>query len=186
MRWASHFLVSRRRALRDAGVATAAGLLLAWGGFRPLYGSSGGAASPEVLSALAQIRIRPIADRSGQRLRQILNEKIYSNGPAKGGVFDLDIVLSKQIVELGVRPDSTTSRANLIMTASFILNESGARALVDIAQGIVSYNILDDQFATVTSQSDAEDRALGILGEEIKTRLAVYFDRRLRPRTAKR
>ena len=50
----------------------------------------------------------------------------------------------------------------------------------------MSYNILDDQFATVTSQSDAEDRALGILGEEIKTRLAVYFDRRLRPRTAKR
>ena len=181
MRWASHFLVSRRRALRDAGVATAAGLLLASCGFRPLYGSSGVAASPEVLSALAQIRIR-----RGQRLRQILNEKIYSNGPAKGGVFDLDIVLSKQIVELGVRPDSTTSRANLIMTASFILNESGARARVDIAQGIVSYNILDDQFATVTSQSDAEDRALGILGEEIKTRLAVYFDRRLRPRTAKR
>ena len=186
MRWASHFLVSRRRALRDAGVATAAGLLLASCGFRPLYGSSGVAASPEVLSALAQIRIRPIADRSGQRLRQILNEKIYSNGPAKGAVFDLDIVLSKQIVELGVRPDSTTSRANLIMTASFILYESGARALVDIAQGIVSYNILDDQFATVTSQSDAEDRALGFLGEEIKTRLAVYFDLRLRPRTAKR
>ena len=186
MTWNSNSAVSRRRALVDVSLATAAGLLLASCGFRPLYGSSGVAASPEVLAALAQIRIRPIADRSGQRLRQILNEKIYSNGPTESSAFDLGVVLKKQIVELGVRPDSTTSRANLIMTASFTLFDAGARAYADVAQGVVSYNILDDQFATVTSQSDAEDRALRELGEEIKTRLAIYFDRKLRPRNTKR
>jgi LPS-assembly lipoprotein len=175
-----------RRAFLRGGATFGTGLVLAGCGFRPLYGTSGVAASPAVLSALAQTRIRPIAERSGQRLRQILNEKLYSNGPAEAGAYDLDIALTKQIVELGVRPDSTTSRANLIMTASFALYDAGARVYADVAQGVVSYNILDDQFATVASQTDAEDRALRQLGEEIKTRLAVYFDRRLLPRTKKR
>ena len=175
-----------RRGILTAVLASGAGLALAACGFRPLYGRSGVAASPDVLNALAQTRIRTIADRSGQRLRQILNDKLYSNGPAESSRYDLDIALSKQIVEVGVRPDSTTSRANLNLTATFALYEAGAQAYRDVAQSVVSYNILDDQFATVASQTDAEDRALRQLGDEIKTRLAVYFDRRLKPRTAQR
>ncbi|MBL8645225.1 MAG: hypothetical protein JNK21_14935, partial [Rhodospirillaceae bacterium] len=96
--------------------------------------------------------------------------------------YDLDIALNKQIVELGVRPDSTTSRANMIMTATFAVYEAGTRLYGDTSQAIVSYNILDDQFATVASQAAAEDRALRQLGDDIKTRVAVYFDRRLKPR----
>lgn len=161
-------------------------LALSGCGFRPLYGRSGVAASPDVLNALAQTRIRPIADRSGQRLRQILNEKLYSNGPAERSRYDLEVTLTKQTIELGVRPDSTTSRANLVFTTAFAIYDGGARAYGDSTQAVVSYNILDDQFATVASQADAEDRALRQLGEEIKTRLAVYFDRRLRPKSAAR
>jgi LPS-assembly lipoprotein len=175
-------ITNSRRCALNSLAAMAVGASLSACGFRPLYGSSGVAAAPAVMGALAQTRIRPIADRSGQRLRQILTEKLYTNGPAESGAYDLDVALTKQIVELGVRPDSTTSRANLIMTASFALYDAGARAYADVAQGVVSYNILDDQFATVASQSDAEDRALRLLGEEIKTRLAVYFDRRFKPR----
>ncbi|MBL8629254.1 MAG: hypothetical protein JNM81_06475 [Rhodospirillaceae bacterium] len=154
-------------------------------GFRPLYGSSGVSGSPQVLAAMAQMRIRPIADRSGQRLRQILNEQVHTNGPAEQQRYDLDIQLNKQIVELGVRPDSTTSRANLIMIATFSVSEAGAKLFGDSAQAIVSYNILDDQFATVASQSAAEDRALRQLGDDIKTRIAVFFDRRLKPQKDK-
>jgi LPS-assembly lipoprotein len=94
------------------------------------------------------------------------------------------VVLTKQIIELGVRPDSTTSRANLIMSARLTLYDQGAQAFVDGTQAVVSYNILDDQFASVSSQADAEDRALKQLGDDIKTRLAVYFDRRLIPMQA--
>lgn len=175
-----------RRRLLTGGLVGGFGLALAGCGFRPLYGSSGVAASPEVLNALAQTRIRAIADRSGQRLRQILNDKLYSNSPAESSRYDLDIALSKQIVEVGVRPDSTTSRANLNLTATFALYDAGAQAYRDVAQSVVSYNILDDQFATVAAQTDAEDRALRQLGDEIKTRLAVYFDRRFKPRAAQR
>jgi LPS-assembly lipoprotein len=153
-------------------------------GFRPLYGARGAAAGPEVLNALAATAVRPISERAGQRLRQILNEKLHSNGPAAQSRYDLDVVLTKQIIELGVRPDSTTSRANLIMSARLTLYDQGAQAFVDGTQAVVSYNILDDQFASVSSQADAEDRALKQLGDDIKTRLAVYFDRRLIPMQA--
>jgi LPS-assembly lipoprotein len=179
------FSVTRRRVLGGL-VAAVAGSALGGCGFRPLYGAAGVTGGPDVVAALAQTRIRPIADRSGQRLRQILNEKLYSNGPAADGRYDLDVVLNKQIIELGVRPDSTTSRANMILTATFALYEAGARVFGDAAQSVVSYNILDDQYATVASQADAEDRALRLLGDEIKTRLAVYFDRRLKPQSARR
>lgn len=175
-----------RRQIMDGLVILAASNVLAGCGFRPLYGTSSVSTTPGVSAALAQTRIRAIADRSGQRLRQILNEKLYSNGPAQTSAFDLEVTLNKQIVELGVRPDSTTSRANLIMTASIVLYEGASRVFADNAQGIVSYNILDDQFATVASQRDAEDRALIQLGEEIKIRLSVYFDRRLKPQRTSR
>lgn len=179
-------LFQRPRISRRLIVLGGTALALSGCGFRPLYGRSGVAASPDVLNALAQTRIRPIADRNGQRLRQILNEKLYSNGPSERSLYDLDVTLTKQIIELGVRPDSTTSRANLVLTAAFAIYDGGTRAYGDSTQAVVSYNILDDQFATVASQADAEDRAIRQLGEEIKTRLAVYFDRRLRPKSAAR
>ena len=177
--------LSRRGFVSGLLTATTAGLSafgLSACGFRPLYGTSGVAASPEVMTALAQTRIRPIADRNGQRLRQILNEQMHTNGPAAQQRYDLDVVLNKQVIELGVRPDATASRANLIMTANISLYDAGARLYGDTAQAIVSYNILDDQFATVASSSAAEDRALRQLGDEVKTRLAIYFDRRLKKR----
>jgi LPS-assembly lipoprotein len=48
-------------------------------------------------------------------------------------------------------------------------------------QAIVSYNILDDQYATVASQADAEDRAVEQVGRQIKARLAVFLYDRLDP-----
>jgi LPS-assembly lipoprotein len=164
------------------GLGSVAALSISGCGFRPLYGTNSLTASPAVVEAMAQMRIRPIADRSGQRLRQILNEQVHTNGPAEKSLYDLDIVLNKQIVELGVRPDSTTSRANLIISATFSVFEGGTRLFGDTTQAVVSYNILDDQFATIASQAAAEDRALKQLGDDIKTRIAVAFDRRFKPR----
>lgn len=162
---------------RRAAFAGAALSLLSGCGFRPLYGRSSVSGRPDVLEALARVRVRTIPDRQGQRLRQILREKLASNGETSA--VELEVSLAQQIQELGVRPDSTTSRANLIFIAGLALIENGARVYGDSVQAIVSYNILDDQYGTVSSQSDAEDRALRQIADEIKSRLGVYFDRRL-------
>ena len=150
-------------------------------GFRPLYGTLGTSAPPQVTQALATISIPSLPDRQGMKLRQVLSEQLRPRGAAGGSAYDLEIGLTRHIDELGIRKDATSSRANFTLTARFYLRQAGQRIFEDQVQSIVSYNILDDQYATVASQADAEDRAVSQVGEQIKTRLAVYFHDRLGP-----
>ena len=147
-------------------------------GFTPLYGERSMSAAPDVNDAMRQVVIRPLPDRQGQKLRQVLREQLQQRGTEKP-VYDLEVHLTTRIEEIGVRRDATSSRANYILTANFILNQGTSRLVDDRVQAIVSYNILDEQYATVASQADAENRAIRRVGEEIKTRLAVYFHQRL-------
>lgn len=162
--------------------AVAIGLVafsLAGCGFTPLYGEHGVAAAPEVTDALSTVQIRSLPNRDGMKLRQVLREELNPRG-VSAPVFDLDVNLATRIEELGIRQDATSSRANMVMVATFSLSEGGQTVFGDRVQSIVSYNILDDQFATVASQADAENRGIRMVGAEIKTRLAVYFHSRAR------
>lgn len=159
-------------------IAAVALTALAGCGFSPLYGERSAAAAPGVNEALNQIIIRPLPDRQGQKLRQVLREQLQPRGMAQRPAYDLEVHLTSRIEEIGVRLDATSSRANYILTANFYLNEGANRLIGDRVQAIVSYNILDEQYATVASQADAENRAIRRVGEEIKTRLAVYFHQR--------
>jgi LPS-assembly lipoprotein len=156
-------------------------------GFRPLYGQAGTTnASPEVSTALAAITIRPIADRDGVRLRQALRERLQPTGLSERPLYALDVQMRSQVQELGIRSDATASHANLIYTARFSLTEGGTRILSDTVQSIVSYNILDDQYATVAAVGNASDRAIKQIGDEIKVRLAIFFDHRAHAQAASR
>jgi LPS-assembly lipoprotein len=146
-------------------------------GFTPLYGDHSIASSSEVVEELANVSIRSLPNREGIKLRQVLREELQPKGMAKA-IYDLDIKLATSIEELGIRNDATSSRVNLRLIATFNLNEAGRPVFGDRVQSIVSYNILDDQYATVASQADAENRGIKQLGAEIKTRLAVYFHQR--------
>jgi LPS-assembly lipoprotein len=165
---------TRRSSLAMLGAAVSLGGC----GFTPLYGERGAAAAPDVIDAMAQVSIRSLPNREGMKLRQVLREGLQPRGTTNV-VYDLDVSLATRVEELGIRPDATSSRANLIMLATFRLNEGGVQVYGDRVQSIVSYNILDDQYATVASQADAENRGIKQIGQEIKTRLAVYFHDRL-------
>jgi LPS-assembly lipoprotein len=170
----------KRRVAECAGVAAVA-VFLAACGFSPLYGEHGTASSPGVTDALASVIIRPLPDRQGMKLRQALREQLQPGGLSASPAYELAITLTTTVEELGIRKDATSSRANLFLAASFYLIEGGERVFGDRVQAVVSYNILDDQYATVASQADAENRAIRQVSEEIKTRLAVYIHRRLNP-----
>ena len=160
-------------------------LSLASCGFTPMYGSSGVTTSETVVAQLSQIDVRPIAARRGMILRQQLNEKLHPAG-IRNTRYDLQVRVSQRTQELGVRKDSTTSRANLILTANYILWDGTKRLTRDRVRASVSYNILDDQYATIASERDAEARALKQVSDEIRVRLAVYFDRNGAPQQASR
>jgi LPS-assembly lipoprotein len=149
-------------------------------GFHPLYATNtASSTSPQVTEALSAVTITPIADRDGVRLRQALRERMQPQGLSNAPRYALSVQLVSQVQELGVRRDATASHANLIYTARFSLTEGGRRIYGDTVQSIVSYNILDDQYATVTAVGNAGDRAIKQVGDEIKMRLAIFFEHRL-------
>ena len=162
--------------LTCAVVLTAASLMVAGCGFKPMYADPDTSSmDPALTDAMAAVRIRPIADHDGVKLRQALREGLQPSGPADRVVYDLDVQMRSVTQELGVRKDATSSRANRVYTARFSLFENGRRIFGDHVQTIVSYTIADDQYATVTSIEDAGERAIKQIGNAIKTRLAIFL-----------
>lgn len=139
-------------------------------GFRPLHGHDAGGA-PEQLAA---IRIALINDRVGQRLRNLLLDRLTPLGPPAQPGYLLSVDLRESLRNIAIRKDETATRANLTLTARFHLRRVGrSNSFRGTAVSTNSYNILDSDFATLSAETDARGRALRDLAEEIRTRIAA-------------
>lgn len=152
------------------------GLALAGCGFQPLYGRS----DPQAVSPLDQmaaIRIAPLPDRVGQQMHNLLRDRLNPRGQPREPAYRLDLRLSESRQQLGIRKDETATRANLILSASFTLRELASNRVLlrGRTSSVNSFNILTSQFATTFSESDARERALREISDNIRTRLGVYF-----------
>lgn len=143
-------------------------------GLRPVYApqASGG----EVAEQLRTVQIANIPDRHGQELRNLLVDRLQGAGP-EGAKYLLAVSISSTESELGIRKDATATRAQLSVKAPFTLTEieSGRKVLSGTSRSIVSYDILDAQYATLVSANNAYDRGLHDVSEDIATRLSLYF-----------
>ncbi len=146
-------------------------------GFQPLYGR--GDAGPSTQDLLAKVRIQPLPDRVGQQLHNLLRDRLNPRGQPRKPAYSLRIRISETLVELGIRKDETATRSNLTVFADFVLSDagSGEELFKGRSRSINSYNILESQFATLFSESNARNRALREISDEIGNRLAVYFAR---------
>ena len=159
-----------------AAMLLGAALGLSACGFQPLYGRSAPqAASP--VDRMAAIRISPLGDRVGQQMHNLLRDRLNPRGQPRDPDYRLDVAISEVRRELGIRKDETATRANLVLSASFTLRElSSDRVLLKgRISSVNSFNILTNQFATTFSESDARERALRELSENIRVRLGIYF-----------
>lgn len=155
-------------------------LLLSGCGFRPLYGDSalGGQAGPEGYFRL--VEVAPIKEREGQMLRNNLMDDMYSHGRPAFPEYALQVTsLNERRVGLGIRKDAVATRAQMSVTAQYAMVHipSGETLFTRSAQSINSYNILDSQFTTKVTQSDARDRALRDISHQITRDVALYFQR---------
>ncbi|ACI99932.1 LPS assembly lipoprotein LptE [Rhodospirillum centenum] len=186
----------RRAAPRGTGSRlAAAGLLvlalpaLAACGFKPVYGarsaSAVGSGAPASVQ-LNQVFIDPLPDRSGQVLRNKLIDRFYHEGRPSDPAYRLAIQLAAQEEDLGIRQDATATRARLRLVASYELidNRTGQPVYRTFSRAIISYNLLEAQYATLVAQQDAYDRGLTQLADEIQTRLALFFAREPEPAPA--
>lgn len=153
-------------------IVCAAVITVAGCGFRPLYGKSGGSDA----AALSTIQINQIPDRIGQKLRSLLLERLAPKGPARRTDYTLSVTLKEAKRELAIRKDETATRANLVITAKFSLTARRRPArgsFTGTAASTNSYNVLQSEFATLSAEKDARDRALNTIADEIRLRVAA-------------
>ena len=145
-------------------------------GFRPVYAP---AESGEAIAAdqLAAVRIEPLRDRAGQQLHNFLRDELNPKGQPTNPDYKLQIELSQRTETLAFRQDETATRANIIVNTAFVLRAADDDRVLFAGRlsSINSYNILDEQYPTDISEADALRRGLRELSQDIKLRLAVYF-----------
>ena len=126
---------------------------------------------------LSTVRVEPLRDRDGQQLHNFLRDELNPDGQPVDPAYRLQIKLSQRTEKLGFRQDETATRANVILETAFVLRATGDDRVLYAgrASSINSYNILDEQYPTNVSAADAVRRGLREISQDIKLRLAVYF-----------
>ena len=156
-----------------------AGLALTGCDIRPLYSAPASGATGSVAEALASVQVQPIADQSGQLLRGFLVQALSPNGRPANPDYILTVTLTESEQDLGIARDDTATRGNVLVTSGSTLREVATDRDVwtDRRTVIASFGILDEQFATIISERSARERALEQVAREIRTALALLFQR---------
>jgi LPS-assembly lipoprotein len=154
-------------------------------GFQPLYGERGvrSVSSDE----LAAVQIDLIRDREGQMLRNELLDRFQAAGSAVKPLYGLSIGLQTSRAALGIRTDETASRVNLTMFATYVVRDIATGVVLFKGQGrsIDSFDILDSDFASTSSEADAIRRAVYDLSEQITTRVSIALSNYKSTKTAR-
>lgn len=180
-------LRAARAALLAAALTGLAGLAAC--GFQPLYGET----APGSAEMLSRVEIGYMPDRTGQKLRNLLVDRLAPRGPVGDPLYVLDVTITESIADLAVRVDESATRANLTMLAAYTLTRAGAEAetlpvLRSSVRSVSSYNRLQSRYATLAAEEDARNRALRQIADEIRLRIAAALGNpetmRPRPRAA--
>jgi len=165
-----------------------AGLGPAGCGFRALHavpdaGTAGTADARDGLDLggeMARIRVEPIANRTGQLVRNALVQRLSPRGEPADPRYTLKITLTENYSDLGYRRDNYSTLSNLTLTAAFSLQSSEGILLTDSATTIVSFDSLGARYASVVMERDARDRATVQIADDIRSRLAAVLERYLK------
>jgi LPS-assembly lipoprotein len=164
------------RLLAFLPVVALCALVLSGCGFRPLHGRHSDA--PGVTAELAAVAVAPIADRTGQLLRNALEQRLERSGGGQAKLYTLTIELEESTVGIGLGRDATVTRANLMLNANFDLIRDGKKVWSGTSQSVAAFNMLSQQYATIMSERDSRDRAVTQIADDITRRLAVFLGNR--------
>lgn len=155
-------------------------LVLAGCGFRPLYAppredvSGKGVYAFDIFKSIA---IGNIKDREGQYFRNRLVQLLHPQGRSGIARYSLDVILNESSTDLAVQRSAIATRANLTVTANFVLRdlEAGGTRESGSAKSISGYNIFQSEFQTLMAEKGARERALDDLAQQLRVRLAALL-----------
>lgn len=166
--------VHRRRLLLP--VLALCGLALAGCGYQPLYGQR--ANQPGVAAQLAAVDVALIPGRTGQLLRNALEQRMERGGGGAAKAYTLHVTLDEQTEPVGVARDATVTRENVVLLASFSLYRGGDVVLSGESRAAAGYNVLAQHYATIVSERDSRERAVLQVADDITRRIAVFLGNR--------
>lgn len=145
-------------------------------GFRPLLYRAHG---DNIRAELAAIEIKGLGGRLGQQLRTALEDNLNPASIAEPVRYELAIRLQETNDALAIQLDSTITRYNLTLIAGFQLRHAADQNVIygSTVRRVASYNLRRAPFATLTAEKDAERRAAEEIADDIRTLLALHFQR---------
>lgn len=143
-------------------------LLLAACGFQPMYAPAGGG------QAIGPVQVSEIDGKAGHVLRRELTRILaVENGGATPAT--LEITISEQVTPLGIRRDESATRAELRLTANYILTPptAGAQVMRGSVFTVVNYDVPPAAFGEIAAQDDARERAAETMAQRFRAELAL-------------
>lgn len=148
---------------------------LAGCGFTPMYAEKAGG---EGLSAeLASVQVAPIPDRIGQVVWNHLLDRLNPNGEPAAADYRLAVTLSEKTLGYGFRSDAAVTRESYTLEAAYQLTDqrTGEVAYQDTQRSVISYDLVQSDFANFSAREDAKARTAEELANLIALRLGLYF-----------
>ncbi len=165
---------------RAFGLGLAA-LALGGCGFRPLYAPGADGVAGPAANGLAQTAVALIPERTGQLLRQALQERFERNGVATAQRYDLTVTFSIASDANGIQQDTSNTRVRMVGSATYQLlaQDPGRKVLTSgTARSVDGLNVFDQQLFAADLESEVvQQRIAQAVADEITRQLAVYFDR---------
>jgi len=158
------------RAFASLLAAAGAALTLSGCGFAPLYGE------PGVVSGLASIHVTAPPGRTGELIREHLDDVLAHSSDAKPA-YQMTLQLYEQRFPRGIRVDNVATRYEYVLTAVYTLtpSEGTAKPKIGRVRVEVTYDSADQPYASVAAQQDAQDRAAEEAARKIQLELAVWM-----------
>ena len=153
-------------------------------GFRPLYAPTA-AGLAGASSELATVYVPVMTDRSGQLLRQALQQRLDGAGSGVAKKYELVALLTVGTEGIGIQQDNSASRVRLVGSAPWALRALTPERTV-VTQGgsrvLDGFNIANQQyFAAELDNEVAVRRIAASLADQIVVQLAAYFQRQAAP-----
>ena len=171
-------MIGRRRFLLQAGAS--GGLIgLAGCGFRPAYMPIAADEAGTAQREMSAVFVETIGERSGQLLRQALQQRFELGGTGVAKRYSLSIIYGIGGEGVAIQPDTMVTRIRVIGNADWYLvaqDPAKTRLAAGHARAVDGYNILNQQyFYADLSNEDAQKRLADALASQIAIQVAAWF-----------
>jgi LPS-assembly lipoprotein len=174
-------LISPPSLARRAFLLLGGGAILQGCGFSPMYATASDSGTNPEMADLAAITVGAIPDRSGQELREALQERFQLGGVGIARRYDLDVIYAFSEQGIGIQPDTSVTYQRVIGIANWTLRSQDPHhttLTTGKARAVDGFNFIDEQFFDSTLEDEKVHARIAIqIADQITLQLASYFKR---------